>query len=75
MLKKSVSPSGDLTIDLVFLYNIIIALTVSFGMPYAYSIFYIFCRLIESKALEKSMKSKINGRFFDFAPTIMRNVM
>ena len=32
--KKGVSPSGDLTLDRVFLYRIIIAFTVSEGRPY-----------------------------------------
>ena len=34
MSKKGVSPSGDLTMDRVFLYRIIIAFTVSEGIPY-----------------------------------------
>ena len=42
MSKKLVSPSGDLTKDLVFFYSIIMAATVSEGMPYARRIFSIF---------------------------------
>ena len=32
-LKKIESPSGDLTIEHVLIYNIIIAFTTSFGIP------------------------------------------
>ena len=35
MSKYSVSPSGDRTFTLVFLQRIVIAATVSLGMPYA----------------------------------------
>ena len=47
--KKGVSPSGDLTIARVFVYSIIIALIVSFGIPYADRIYFNFNLSIESK--------------------------
>ena len=42
MSKYSVSPSGDRTFTLVFLQRIVIAATVSLGMPYASRICSIF---------------------------------
>ena len=42
MSKYSVSPSGDRTFTLVFLYRLVIAATVSLGMPYASRIYSIF---------------------------------
>ena len=42
MSKYSVSPSGDRTFTLVFLRRIVIAATVSLGMPYANRICSIF---------------------------------
>ena len=62
MSKKLVSLSGDLTKDLVFLYSIIIAATISEEMPYARRILPIFP--YESEASEKSTKSKAAWRLF-----------
>ena len=46
--KKGVSPSGDLTIERVFLYSINMAFTISVGIPYMIKISFIFSRFIES---------------------------
>ena len=73
--KKSVFPSGDRTIDRVFLYNIMIASTVSFGIPYANSISFIFPLCMESKAFEKSINRRVNERFFDFTPSKIRLIV
>ena len=48
--KKGVSPSGDLTIERVFLYSINMAFTISVGIPYMIKISLFFSRFIESKA-------------------------
>ena len=67
---NSVSPSSVLTIDLVFLYAIMISLIISSGIQYALSISAIFPRCMESKALEKSMKRIVAVRFDAFTPSI-----
>ena len=48
-----------------------IALIISYGIPYALSISAIFHRCMESKAMEKSMKMIVAVRFFAFAPSII----
>ena len=58
-----VSPSGDLTIDRVFLYIINMKFMISVGIPYIINISFIFSRFIKSKA----------GRFLDFTPSSMLN--
>ena len=68
---KSVSLSSVLTIDLVFVYAIMIALIISTGILYALSIYAIFPQCMESKALEKSMKKIVAIRLFAFAPSII----
>ena len=73
--KKVVSPSGDLTIARVFVYSIIIALIVSFGIPYADRIYFYFNLSIESNAFEKSINISIAGTFFDFTPSIKRRMV
>lgn len=70
MSKKLVSPSGDLTKDLVFFYSIIMAATVSEGMPYARRIFSIFPPMNRIKGLEKCTKSKAAYRLFTLTPSI-----
>ena len=73
--KKGVSPSGDLTMDRVFLYRIIIAFTVSEGRPYLIKTIFIISRFMVSKALEKSMKSSVRGRFLSFTPSSIRRIV
>ena len=63
------SPSGDLTIERVFLYSINMEFTISVGIPYMIKIPFIFSRFIESKACEKYIKRRVAGRFLDFAPS------
>ena len=70
--KKFVSPSGDRTMAQLLRYNIIMAFTVSIGIPYAVSISFIFPRCIESNAFEKSMNSNTAWRFLDLTPSMMR---
>ena len=67
--KKGVLPSGNLTMDRVFLYRIIIAFTLSEGRPYLIRTIFIISRFMVSKALEKSMKSSVRGRFLSFKPS------
>ena len=75
MSKYSVSPSGERTFTLVFLYRIVIAATVSFGRPYASRICSIFPLCMESKALVKSTNSNVACRFFARMPSrILRMV-
>ena len=75
MSKYSVSPSGERTFTLVFLKRIVIAVTVSFGRPYASRICSIFPLCMESKALVKSTNSNVACRFFARTPSrILRMV-
>ena len=55
---------GDRTFTLVFLERIVIAATVSLGMPYASRICSIFPLWMESKALVKSTNINVACRFF-----------
>ena len=75
ILKKGVSPSGDLTIARVLIYNIIIALTTSFGIPLARSMSLILFLTIESNNFEKSIKSNMAVRFLAFTPSIIRRIV
>ena len=67
--KKGVSPSGDLTIERIFLYSINMTFMISVGIPYMIKIPFIFSRFIESKSCEKSIKRRVAGRFLDFIPS------
>ena len=69
------SPSGDLTIERVFLYSINIAFMISVGIPYMIKISLIFSRFIESKAYEKSRKRRVASRFLDFIPSSIRRMV
>ena len=69
--KYSVSPSGDRTIDLVYLYSIMIALIIFVGIMYDLIIYAIFALYIESKALEKSTNIRHSTRFFSLTPSII----
>ena len=70
MFINAVSLSSVLTIDLVFVYAImIVSLIIPFGIPYALSISAISHRCMESKALDNSMKRIVAVRFFAFAPS------
>ena len=62
ILKNSVSPFSEQTC--IFLWIIIIAVTVSLGRPNANSICAIFSLYIESNALEKSTNKSVASRFF-----------
>ena len=64
--KKEVSPSGDLTIERVFLYRINMAFTISVGIPYMIKISFNFSRFIESKACEKFRKRRLAFRLYPF---------
>ena len=49
---------SDITISFVFVYNIVMAFAVSTAILYSSSISFIFCQSIESKILQKSVKSR-----------------
>ena len=75
---QGVSPSGDLTIERVFMYSIIIALIIiiiSVGIPYFLRMILIFSRFIELKAFEKSMKRSVIGTFLSFTPSSIRRIV
>ena len=73
--KKLLSPLGDLTMNLVFIYDIIIALTVSSGRPYILSMSLIFPLCMLSKAFEKSINNNIAESCFDFATSIILRIV
>ena len=75
ILNKYVSLPGDITISFVFVYNIVMAFTISTAILYSSSISFIFCQSIELKILQKSVKSRTAGRCFAFALSVIRLVL
>ena len=72
--KNNVSPSGDLTIERVFLYSIIITLIISVGITYSCSINSILFQFIELNAFQMFMNCSVIGSFFYFTPSSMRRI-
>ena len=56
-----VSPSGE---RFVFLWNVIIRVTIYLGKSFTKSICYIFPACMESNVLEKSANNNVASRFF-----------
>ena len=69
------SPSGEQTFTLAFLYDIFMAATVSLSRPKASGIFSIFPRLMETKALGKSTDNVVASRFFARTPSRIRQIV
>ena len=69
--KKGVSLSGDITMELIFLYSINMAFTISVGMPYMIK----NSRFIESKDFVKSINERVAGRFLDFTHSSKRRIV
>ena len=61
---NSVSPSGDRTFDRVILYAIIMAFTVTSGIPLALRISFIFPLCMLSKAFEYSINRNVAESLF-----------
>ena len=64
MSKPFVSTSGERTFTIVFLYSIIMTVTVSLRKPLARSICSIFPLCMESDTLQKSTNNIVASRFF-----------
>ena len=75
MLKKSVSPSGKLTIAFMFFYFTITAVAVSLRRLYTNSICSIFPLCIESNALEKSTNCSVVSKCFARIPLMIQRIV
>ena len=65
---KGVSPSGDLTIERVFLYSTNMTFMISVSIPYMIKIYFIFSHVLN----QKSIKRRVASRFLEFTPYSIR---
>ena len=68
---KLVSPSDEWTIVFIFLWSVIIAVTVSLGRSFASSNCSIFTLYMESNTWEKSTNNKVASRFFAHTSSVI----
>lgn len=73
MSKKLVSPSGDLTNDLLFLYSIIMAVSLLVGGCHVPEEFSLFFPYVQNR--REMYKSKVACRSFAMTPSIIRRTI